>query len=323
VISVRRLEVPDEAFAGVVARFWDEAVPGERPIPLPELRAMVAYGPPNRRVHPLLAVEEGEPVGAAMLVIDELRPESASLRFLFVVPERRRRGAGSRLLRAVDERTRAAGRTRLRTLALDGHQAAAGFAGRAGARPGSLMEQSRCPVAALPVEELRSWLSPVPGYSLVAFDGVCPDEHLEAFAAVLPVMNGAPGASVDTLAPAPEQVRTMMAGHLSAGNESWTVCARDDRTGRFVGYTELSFSSHRPWHASQGDTAVDPAHRRAGIGRHLKAHTALRLLDERRDVEHIETWNAAENDAMISINRAMGFRVVATWRAWHLPVIRN
>jgi GNAT superfamily N-acetyltransferase len=159
------------------------------------------------------------------------------------------------------------------------------------------------------------------GYSLVPFDGVCPPEHLEAFAAVVPVMNTAPGAHVDHQAPpSPEYVRDNMAAHVRQGNDSWTVCARDDATGRFVGYTELSISHHRPWWARQGDTGVDAEHRRRGIGRWLKAHNALRLLRERPDVEYIETWNAVGNTPMLAINRTMGFAPVALWQQWELPV---
>lgn len=318
-MSARWLDVPNEAFAAIYARFWDEAIPGERPVPLAELQAMVTLGPPNRRVHPVLAVDGREAVGAALLVVDALRPEAASLRFLFVPPEHRRRGIGTALLEAVGARVRAQGRGRLRTLALDGHEAAAAFARRAGADPGLRIEQRRCPVAALDGDMLRRWASPVPGFSLVAFDGVCPDEHLEAFAAVVTVMSGAPGAEAGR-APAPGDVRRMMAAHLRQGNESWTVCARDDASGRFVGYTELSFSIHRPWHATQGDTGVETAYRRRGLGRWMKAHNALRLLAERPEVEHVETWNAAGNVAMLSINRAMGFAVVAGWREWHLAL---
>jgi GNAT superfamily N-acetyltransferase len=111
-----------------------------------------------------------------------------------------------------------------------------------------------------------------------------------------------------------------MAAHVAHGNTSWTVCARDDRTGRFVGYTELSLSHWRPWLAGQGDTGVHPDHRQRGIGRWLKAHNALRLLAEKPGVELIETWNAASNAAMLSINRAMGFDVVARRQEWNVPV---
>lgn len=94
----------------------------------------------------------------------------------------------------------------------------------------------------------------------------------------------------------------------------------DDATGRFVGYTELSISHHRPWWARQGDTGADARHRRRGIGRWLKAHTALRLLRERPEVELIETWNAVGNTPMLAINRAIGLTPAGRWQQWELPV---
>ena len=72
--------------------------------------------------------------------------------------------------------------------------------------------------------------------------------------------------------------------------------------------------------ARQGDTGVDPEHRRRGIGRWLKAHNALRLVGQRPDVEYIETWNAVGNTPMLAINRAMGFEPIRLWRQWDLPV---
>ena len=151
----------------------------------------------------------------------------------------------------------------------------------------------------------------------MAFDGVCPDELLEAFAAVIPIMNTAPRApGTEDVAPTPAEVTENMEAHVRQGNESWTICAREDVTRRFVGYTELSFPSRRPWEASQGDTGVDIAHRGLGIGRWLKAQNALRLLEERPNVEYIETRNAGVNEPMISINRTMGFRPVAMWQEW-------
>ena len=57
-----------------------------------------------------------------------------------------------------------------------------------------------------------------------------------------------------------------------------------------------------------------------GLGRWLKASTALRLMSERPDVRFIETWNAGANEPMLAINRAMGFRPACLWRRWDLHV---
>ncbi|HKY75356.1 MAG TPA: hypothetical protein VJS45_04400, partial [Acidimicrobiia bacterium] len=53
-----------------------------------------------------------------------------------------------------------------------------------------------------------------------------------------------------------------------------------------------------------------------GLGRWLKAVNALRLLDERPDVEFIDTWNAGSNEAMLGINVAMGFAPLENWGDW-------
>ena len=111
----------------------------------------------------------------------------------------------------------------------------------------------------------------------------------------------------------------MMSSVAAEGTDLWTVCARHDGTGQFVGYTELFFRRHTPWQAAQGDTGIHPDHRLRGIGRWLKAQNALRLLAERPEVEFIETVNAAGNEAMLSINRAMGFEVVARRQEWEVP----
>lgn len=327
-IELHWLETTTDERWAAVARLHDHFATGhlpmDRPIPASELHARVLHSPAHRTDSALLALDADDVVGAAMLAINDLKACRAWLPFLFVVPTHRRYGIGTLLLDEVRERASAAGRRTIQTRSLTGDAAAAAFARRCGLRAGLIVEQSRCPISALNEAELGAWVTRAAeragAYSLVTFDGVCPDEHLDAFAAVLPVMNTAPqaGESEDVV-PSPDQVRENMAAHVRQGNESWTVCARHDPSGRFVGYTELSLSDHRPWHATQGDTGVDPAHRKRGIGRWLKARTALRLLAEHPEVDHIETWNAGANATMLSINRAMGFRAVARWQEWEFP----
>ena len=312
-------------FAGLLAEFWSEVIPGERPIPVSELQAELLFAPRHRRVLPLLGRWDDRPVAAATLVMDDRRPDTAWLKFLFVTPERRRQGIGGTLLDALAARAVTHGRTRLSTSTPLDHLPATAFMTQAEGRPRDVSEQSRCPTRGLDVGMLTGWVDRAheraSGYSLVSFDGVCPAEHLEAFAAVVPVMNTAPGGHGNEQArPSPEYVRDNMEAHVRQGNDSWTVCARDNTTGDFVGYTELSISHHRRWWARQGDTGVDPDHRRRGIGRWLKAHNALRLLGQRPDVEYIETWNAVGNTSMLAINRAMAFEPIRLWRQWDLPV---
>lgn len=321
-------EAEDAGWAELASLFTSccrEAISTERPTTAEEWRARAQHAPAHRRSCHVLAVEDGEAVGAAAMALDDTRPQSAGLMFLFVVPEHRRRGVGSQLLGAVRDVARADGRARMSASTVVGLADGGRFAERVGGQPGLVVEQNRCPTAGLDPDQLRAWCERVSeraaSYSLVAFDGVCPDEHLDAFVAAIPIMNTAPRTpSAEDYVPSRQQVREMMEATVGDGTSTWTVCARDDWTGEFVGYTELFFSPHRPWQAAQGDTGVHPDHREGGIGRWLKAHNGLRLLAERPEVEFIETWNATANAAMLSINRAMGFGVVARRQEWDVPV---
>ena len=245
------------------------------------------------------------------------------------VPRGRRRAAPARsgpcLLDAAIARCRAEGRSRLTgTVPLD-HAPGMAFAQASGATIGLLTEQNRLRVAELDRGLLRGWVDRVAerarGYSIVAFDGVCPDDWLEPFARLTRVMNTAPRAeTVEDVTFTTEQVRDNMTAYARRGHQSWTVCGHHDATDELVGFTELGFSPHRPWLAIQGDTAVEPAHRNRGLGRWVKALNALRLLDERPDVQQVGTWNAGVNAPMLSINRAMGFRPAAAWQEWELAL---
>ncbi|MGH9224837.1 MAG: GNAT family N-acetyltransferase [Acidimicrobiales bacterium] len=326
--ELRWLDAADEdgwaELAGLFTDYCREAIPADPPVSGDEWRSRARHVPAHARTHHVMAVEGDRAVAAAAFGMNTLRPKSAWLMFLFVAPEHRRRGIGSCLFDTVRDTARAAGRDRIRTSTVVGHAAGAAFATRAGARPGLVNEVNRCPTAALDVEQLRGWrdraVERAAAYSLVAFDGVCPEEHLDAFVAAIPIMNTAPRMDgTEDVVPSRQEVRENMQAFADDG-ASWTVCARHDGTGQFVGYTELFFPVHRPWLAAQGDTGVHPDHRERGIGRWLKAHNALRLLAERPDVQFIETYNASGNAAMLSINRAMGFEVVARRQEWDVPV---
>lgn len=272
-----------------------------------------------------MAYADGRADGAAAVLFEDVRPQRGWLVFLYVVPGSRRRGIGSRLWAAVEHEARVLGRERILASTVVGDTAGERFVRRLGGRPGLIVELNRCPTARLDPGQLRAWCDRAAerasGYSLVAFDDICPDQHLDAFVDALPIMNTAPRSEPhEDFAPTREQLQEMMAALVREGTASWTLCARDDRTGRFAGYTQLFFPAHRPWLAAQGDTGVHPDDRNRGLGRWLKAHNALRLLAERPDVEFIETSNASANDAMLSINRAMGFATVARWQQWDLTV---
>jgi mycothiol synthase len=259
----------------------------------------------------------GALLGRMSLVVEH-REENQHLAgaLLVVRPEARRQGIGRRLLDAAADRARTAGRTTLMGWSAAGGDGAA--AARAlGAEPALVERISRLRTAEVDRALLERWVVRAPeraaGYSLVAWDGPCPDDLLERFASIMAVMNTAPRGELDMEDETytPELIRDFEGSLERKGTMVWTVAARHDATGELVGYTALFLPKHRRWQAEQGDTGVDPAHRDKGLGRWLKAANLLRLLDERPEAQVVDTWNATTNEPMLNINVALGFRPLA------------
>ena len=316
-----------ELVAQLVNEFWREVIPEEPERPAAELAAGIRDVPTHRTVSLAVAREADEIIGAVELVFEgyEGRAHDGWVRYLVVRADRRRRGVGRALVDAVIERSRAHDRRRLTHVVAANHAAGTAFARAVGATPNLGDLQNRLRVAELDRDMLEEWVARAAqratGYSIVAFDGVCPDELLEQVARVTAVMNDAPKSEgTSDFQISAEQVRENMEAYARQGNVVWTVCVRDDTTGDLVGFTELAIGPYRPALANQGDTAVHPEHRERGLGRWMKAVNALRMLDERPDVVAIDTWNADVNAAMLSINQAMGFRPLTEWREWELTL---
>lgn len=316
-----------EPVADMLNQWNAEVIPGERPSPVTELDAGINRVPAYQKAH-LAVVRQGEDVvGATVLNTEDLggRRNDANLGFLLVRPEARRRGIATKMLDAAIARAREAGRTRLTSSAAAGDRAADGFARRCKAEPELLEQQNRARTSELDPDLLRDWVSRTNeragDYSLIRVDGAMPEELRPAFAALNSVMNTAPhGPNLEDLVLSADDVVETQRAFADLGYGRWTVVARHDPSGDLAGFTELMTSPFRPWMAFQWDTGVDPKHRNLGLGRWLKAANALRLLEERPEVEEIETWNAESNAPMLGINRSMGFRTVAEWQSWEMPI---
>ena len=329
-MRVEWLEQPtldDLAPAAALLTEWQREVLGddEPPMPPEQLVEEVVETPPHREGSILIALDDGDLVGVATLLCDDLqgRQQEAETQALVVAADHRGRGIGRRLLETVAQRCRERGRDRLVGYSPLTDRASTAFAERLRAERGIVDQQNRAAVEDIDRDLLERWVARASeraaAYSLVRFDGVCPDDLLVPLTTISLSMNTAPRReSREDIVPSPEQIRERQEAMRKNGQEFWTVAARHDASGELAGFTELGFPPYLTWLAWQGDTGVDPAHRTRGLGRWLKAVNALRLLDEKPAVTHIETWNADVNAPMLSINRAMGFRTVARYQEWEL-----
>ena len=92
----------------------------------------------------------------------------------------------------------------------------------------------------------------------------------------------------------------------------YTIIARHVGSGEPCGITMLCVDETAPALAHQEDTSVVRAHRGHRLGLRLKLTMADWLNAERPDVLAVDTWNAEDNAPMITVNQALGMRVVAS-----------
>ena len=297
-----------------------EALPDDPPYPTEEMLAELRHGPADVDQRLWLEREGADLVGAAFLEVENrITNRHIAFAWVDVHPDHRRRGLGSRLLEAAMGEATGLGRTMVLSFAAPGTSGEA-FLLAQGAEPVLAEDLNRLAVAEVDPALLGAWSVPVPGYSLVEVDDPCPDALLRAFADLMAVMNDAPMAEgVEDIVVTPEEVRLKEASRAAAGKSRLALVARHDETGELAGLTEFFLSRARPWLAHQGDTGVRREHRRHGLGRWLKAANLQRLLATFPAVTTVETENATDNEAMLAINLALGFRPATTWIEHRLP----
>ena len=243
---------------------------------------------------------------------------------VFVRPEARGQGLARELLRPAVERALEEGRFVLNGGGIT-DAAASTFSEKLGAERKITERKSRMVLANVDRAMLEEWVVKAKeravGYSMLAWDGPVPEEYLEKYVNLTMVMNTAPRDDLDMedWIHTPERHREGEQRLLDQGQTWWTLVVRHDETDELVGYTELFFPPYAEDVAWQEATAVDPTHRDKGIGRWLKATNALRLLDEKPAVKHVDTWNAFSNAPMLGINIAMGFEVVKSFSGYQIP----
>jgi|SRR5690349_2691452 GNAT superfamily N-acetyltransferase len=271
---------------------------------------------------------------------------TAYIEVLGVEPDRRRAGIGSALLAAAEEASRTAGRPttvlsadhlidaadaagpRLHAPQGDADIAADApavrFALARGYALGQLYRVSAMDVAGRGDEFRRllgaSLEQASDGYRLVAWQDEAPDELLASLAAAHERMSTDPPA-----------------GAIEWGLEQWDAArirdgerrARDvGRThlnvvavapdGEVAGFTELSLLPDSAA-VEQWDTIVLAPHRGHRLGMRMKLANLVALDDADPTRERIYTWNADENEHMLAINVALGFRPFALESTWQRP----
>lgn len=148
-------------------------------------------------------------------------------------------------------------------------------------------------------------------YDLLSWTDRCPDEYVDQMAVLMSRMStDSPAGELhyDPEVWDAKRVRHVEDEWKQSGLESLVAVTRHKPSGELAGYSVLQYSGAKPWVAEQDDTLVAKAHRGNRLGMLVKVLNLRRLEGAHPSVERILTFNAAENDHMLAINVALGFR---------------
>lgn len=284
----------------------------------------------------LAAVEDGRTLGGVAFELPMQDNEGTGWLDIFVRPDERGRGVGSALHDAALDWLRAQGRTvaqastdqRSEPAEGPGTLAPSTGIGRVAAdspdvrfmqsRGWSLEQVERRSVLPLPLEdgalerfEAEAAAAAGSDYRLVTWAGRTPERWLEQYAYLMSRMSTDPpvgGMDWTEQAWPTTRVLTMEERARAGGYRIYVLAAEHVPTGTLAAFTNFWAPPHTDECVHQGDTLVVPEHRGHRLGMWVKAANLRRLLAEQPGVQRVDTWNAEENEWMLAINVALGFR---------------
>ncbi|TDD51528.1 N-acetyltransferase [Kribbella antibiotica] len=241
-----------------------------------------------------------------------------------VLPEHRRRGYATALAAVGEARAAHHGRTIVQAMVhnpLDGSAPGQSFARAQGMTVG-IVDMHR--ILQLPLDEafLASLAAEVADhhrdYRLVSWQNRCPDDLVDAYAALESTFNNeAPMGDLTMEAEVFDaaRIRAREEHTLAQGKHSW-VTAAIAPDGTLAGHTALFRPTHDSINAFQSGTLVAPAHRGHRLGLALKVANHLELQRTHTEPRVLHTWNAEQNTAMNAVNARLGYRPVELTEEW-------
>jgi GNAT superfamily N-acetyltransferase len=337
-LEIGSLDPADEATVDAVqaVRVAVEAadVP-DFPAPCPDaFRGQLTYPATFKRHERFVARRAGEVVGYLCLVLPLAENlENADLE-LIVHPAHRRHGVGRALHAYAMERLREAGRQRCAAHSVETlpggperDDAGSRFAVAMGAKPA--LEEVRRRLDLTMVDDAglatlhEAAAAKATGYRLVNWRDRTPEEYLADTAYLNSrLVSDAPMGDLHWEAPKADvaRVREAEGAVVASRQRLYATGAVHEETGRMVALTALAVEHSSPWHAWQWITLVEPHHRGHRLGVLAKVENLWFAREHEPELRVLNTWNAAVNDHMISINEAMGYRPVDRWVNWQQEV---
>ncbi|GAA0379623.1 GNAT family N-acetyltransferase [Microbispora corallina] len=262
----------------------------------------------SRRLAWLASYPDGTPAGSAFLRLFTRRALPAELD-LAVHPVERRRGVGTRLLAEAVAGARDDGRRSVYAHVEAGSPGELFLAAR-GFRRVLTLTFARLSLAAVDPDALAGIADrPHPGYLLVSWDGVVPDDLAETFAASRRAMDDMPMGDADHVPGTwdAERVRAVARAVAERGDLLHTVVAVDASDGSIAGFTELVVAGDGRGDGQHYGTGVLPEHRGHGLGLWMKAEAIRQARQRHPDLDGLLTDTADGNAPMRRVNDALGY----------------
>jgi GNAT superfamily N-acetyltransferase len=160
----------------------------------------------------------------------------------------------------------------------------------------------------------------LPAYRVVSWAGPVPEEYLEHVAHMNYVLSrDAPTGSIDWEPEVwdAERVRHRSALEHLTGSAVYSLALTSD-TNEVAGGTHIHSEYAHPERPEQWATSVVAEHRGHRLGLLLKVANLELLATTHPEARYIETWNAGENEYMLAINTALGYRLHGVTGAWQV-----
>lgn len=250
-----------------------------------------------------------------------------------IVPAFRGRGFGGELLAFAEERARANGRVSVNTHTvwnipelglIANDQAGIEFARRQPDYREALPEVNRV-LHVKDVDEsvldkmLDHAKGKADGYRLVRWIDAAPEEFLQDVAYLDGrLLQDAPMGDTgwEAMQMTADRVRRDEKCSKDRGRTAYNMGVVHEESGKLVAWTAIGTQDVEPDHGWQQITIVDPVHRGHRLGALVKVENYRFFRESVPDVTVIDTFNAAENSYMISINEEMGFRPQYAFQNW-------
>lgn len=162
-----------------------------------------------------------------------------------------------------------------------------------------------------------------PDYRVLTWTDRCPEEYVGQMAALMARMSTdapAGGLDIDAEKWDSERVREVEATARDEGLTGLFAVAQHAGSGELAAYTVVYVDAGKPWLGDQDDTLVAKQHRGHSLGMLVKLANLRRLVKEFPDIQRVMTFNAEENEHMLSINVKLGFRTAGYDGEWQKRV---